>query len=142
MLRFVFDLDIPLVGGRVPFHRTAFELVKRCSGAVIPEGLLKDQIDRLVARAFRDLRSDEVLNFSVAVTVMRVQRKWRARMRAAKMRRTKETRADRAAAPDHADVVAARGALLKRAALDRRVRGWWWLGGVDGGQGAPRRGKS
>lgn len=44
VLRFVFDLDIPLVMGRVPFHKTAFELVRRCSGAQIPEGALKDQV--------------------------------------------------------------------------------------------------
>jgi hypothetical protein len=50
------------------------------------------QIDKLVSRAFRNLKADEVLNFSVAVTVMRVQRKWRARMRAAKMKRKKEVR--------------------------------------------------
>lgn len=43
-----------------------------------------------MTRAFRNLKADEVLNFSVAVTVMRVQRKWRARMRAAKMKRKKE----------------------------------------------------
>lgn len=145
VLRFVFDLDIPLVAGRVPFHRTAFELVKRCSGAVIPDGLLKDQIDRLVSRAFRGMRSDEVLNFSVAVTVMRVQRKWRARMRAAKLKRTKETRADRAHAPDYADVVAARDALLRRAVLDRRAGNRRWRpaavvvagdgGGGEGGSG-------
>jgi hypothetical protein len=48
------------------------------------------QIDRLVSRAFRNLKADEVLNFSVAVTVMRVQRKWRARMRAAKLKRKRE----------------------------------------------------
>lgn len=48
------------------------------------------QINKLVSRAFRNLKADEVLNFSVAVTVMRVQRKWRARMRAAKMKRKKE----------------------------------------------------
>lgn len=36
--RFVYDLDIPLVNGRVPFHKTAFELVKRCSQAGLPEG--------------------------------------------------------------------------------------------------------
>ncbi len=29
VLRFVFDLDIPLVAGRVPFHRTVYELVRR-----------------------------------------------------------------------------------------------------------------
>jgi hypothetical protein len=133
VLRFVFDLDIPLLNGRVPFHRTAYELVRRCSGAEIPQGILKDQvrqelgrhacgcrhagglrfdchgsapsalhvcphptpaqIDRLVSRAFKNLKADEVLNFSVAVTVMRVQRKWRARMRAAKLKRKREVRA-------------------------------------------------
>lgn len=36
--RFVYDLDIPLVNGRVPFHKTAFELVKRVSMSNIPEG--------------------------------------------------------------------------------------------------------
>jgi hypothetical protein len=50
------------------------------------------QINKLVTRAFRNLKADEVLNFSVAVTVMRVQRKWRARMRTAKMKRKKEVR--------------------------------------------------
>jgi hypothetical protein len=54
------------------------------------------QINKLVTRAFRNLKADEVLNFSVAVTVMRVQRKWRARMRAAKMKRKKEVRAQAA----------------------------------------------
>lgn len=54
--------------------------------------LLLPQIDRLVSRAFRNLKADEVLNFSVAVTVMRVQRKWRARMRAAKLKRKREVR--------------------------------------------------
>ncbi len=32
VLRFVFNLDIPLVAGRVPFHRTVYELVRRCVG--------------------------------------------------------------------------------------------------------------
>lgn len=44
VLRFVFDLDIPLLNGRVPFQRTAYELVRRCSSAEIPEGILKDQV--------------------------------------------------------------------------------------------------
>lgn len=38
VLRFVYDLDIPLVDGRVPFRKTAFELVKRISKADMPEG--------------------------------------------------------------------------------------------------------
>lgn len=65
----------------------------RCSGAEKPEGVCAIhalQIDRLVTRAFKNLKADEVLNFSVAVTVMRVQRKWRARMRAAKLKRKRE----------------------------------------------------
>ncbi|KAF8072369.1 NaCP60E [Scenedesmus sp. PABB004] len=126
VLRFVFDLDIPLLGGRVPFQRTAYELVRRCSGAEIPEGILKDQIDRLVFRAFRGLKADEVLNFSVAVTVMRVQRKWRARMRAAKLKRKREFRAERGVAPEYADVVAGRDAVMKAALLRRQAGDLRW----------------
>lgn len=44
VLRFVFDLDIPLMNGRVPFHRTSYELVRRCCGTDFPEGLLKEQV--------------------------------------------------------------------------------------------------
>lgn len=74
--RFVYDLDIPLVNGRVPFHKTAFELVKRCSQAAMPEGAIKEQIDRLVDKFFRELNEqDEMLNFSVAITVMKVGRR-------------------------------------------------------------------
>ncbi|KAI8464917.1 MAG: Ion transport protein-domain-containing protein [Monoraphidium minutum] len=131
VLRFVFDLDIPLVQGRVPFHRTVFELVKRCSGTQIPEGLLKDQIDRLVARAFKGMRSDEVLNFSVAVTVMRVQRKWRARMRAAKLKRKKETRAERGVVPTYADIVAARDTVLRQAIAARQEGDRRWRPAAD-----------
>ena len=42
---------------------------------------MKLQIDRMIAKFFAGLPNDEQLNFSVAVTVMKVQRKWRARMR-------------------------------------------------------------
>jgi hypothetical protein len=45
----------------------------RCSAAEIPEGALKQQLDGLVACAFRSLAADDVLNFCTAVTVMRVQ---------------------------------------------------------------------
>lgn len=40
VLRFVFNLDIPLVNGRVPFHRTVYELVRNVSETQIPEVLL------------------------------------------------------------------------------------------------------
>eukprot|EP00198_Chlamydomonas_reinhardtii_P001158 XP_001690493.1 voltage-gated Ca2+ channel, alpha subunit [Chlamydomonas reinhardtii] len=105
VLRFVYDLDIPLVNGRVPFHKTAFELVKRCSQATMPEGAIKEQIDRLVDKFFHELTAqDEMLNFSVAITVMKVQRKWRTRMRAAKLRRKNQWRKDRRDAPSYFDV--------------------------------------
>lgn len=38
VLRFVYSLDIPLVNLKVPFYRTLYELVRRCSAARIPEG--------------------------------------------------------------------------------------------------------
>eukprot|EP00798_Chlamydomonas_sp_ICE-L_P015920 gene15920-22054_t len=95
VLRFVYDLDIPLVKGKVPFHKTAFELVKRVSQSNIPEGALKEALDKLVERFFKNLHNDEIFNFSVAVVAGKVQRKWRARMRAAKLRRKKEWRVTR-----------------------------------------------
>lgn len=51
----MYDLDIPLVMGRVPFHRTAFELVRRSSQADIPDGALKTQIEALIDKFFKDL---------------------------------------------------------------------------------------
>lgn len=48
------------------------------------QGEMKLQIDRMIAKFFSSLPVDEQLNFSVAVTVMSVQRKWRQRMKAHK----------------------------------------------------------
>lgn len=49
------------------------------------QGEMKLQIDRMIAKFFSSLPVDEQLNFSVAVTVMSVQRKWRQRMKAHKV---------------------------------------------------------
>ncbi|GIL57898.1 hypothetical protein Vafri_13128 [Volvox africanus] len=115
VLRFVYDLDIPLVNARVPFHKTAFELVKRCSQATMPEGAIKEQIDRLVNKFFRELPTqDEMLNFSVAITVMKVQRKWRTRMRAAKLMRKKRWREGRQAAPEYPEVYSNKALVAER----------------------------
>ena len=46
---------------------------------------MKLQIDRMIAKFFSSLPVDEQLNFSVAVTVMSVQRKWRHCMKAHKV---------------------------------------------------------
>lgn len=51
------------------------------------QGEMKLQIDRMIAKFFSSLPVDEQLNFSVAVTVMSVQRKWRQRMKAHKVDR-------------------------------------------------------
>ncbi|GLI63280.1 hypothetical protein VaNZ11_006186 [Volvox africanus] len=115
VLRFVYDLDIPLVNARVPFHKTAFELVKRCSQATMPEGAIKEHMDRLVNKFFRELPTqDEMLNFSVAITVMKVQRKWRTRMRAAKLMRKKRWRQDRQAAPEYPEIHSNKALLAEK----------------------------
>ena len=45
------SLDIPLDDrGLVPFHRTAYDLVVRCTAAEIPEGELKRRLDRMIRR--------------------------------------------------------------------------------------------
>ena len=49
------------------------------------QGEMKLQIDRMIAKFFSSLPVDEQLNFSVAVTVMSVQRQWRQRMKAHKV---------------------------------------------------------
>lgn len=59
-------------------------------------GALKEQIEQLVEKFFRDLNKDnEQMNFSAAVSVMLIQRKWRTRMRAHRLRRMKEWRKTR-----------------------------------------------
>lgn len=66
-------------------------LGKLLTGPLLPwpaQGEMKLQIDRMIAKFFSGLPADEQLNFSVAVTVMKVQRKWRARMRTLRVRPT------------------------------------------------------
>lgn len=80
-MRFVFSLDIPLdEQGLVPFHRTVCELVLRASQEEIPEGELKRKLDRMVRRFLNrhaPKQQEEMMSFQVAITVMRIQRKWR-----------------------------------------------------------------
>ncbi|GMH39581.1 hypothetical protein BSKO_07479 [Bryopsis sp. KO-2023] len=95
VLKFVYDLDIPLIDGRVPFHRTAYELVRRCSETLMPQGEIKNQLDRLIEKFFNDLPLDAPLNFSSAVMVPRIERKWRARFQTKKLRRRNDFRKTR-----------------------------------------------
>jgi hypothetical protein len=58
-----------------------------------PPGLLKEQIDTLVARFFAGFEGlDQEINFTAAVSTAMIQRKWRARSRAHKLKRKKVRR--------------------------------------------------
>eukprot|EP00951_Prasinocladus_malaysianus_P050345 scaffold679489_cov39-Prasinocladus_malaysianus.AAC.1 len=64
LVKFVSSLDIPLENGRVPFQRTLFELIRRVSETEIPEGQMKDGIDRMVSTAFAGMENeDELMSF-------------------------------------------------------------------------------
>ena len=104
VLRFVYDLDIPVIDGRVPFHRTAYELVRRCCETVMPQGEIKNQLDKLVEKFFNDLPVDDPLNFSTAVLVPRLERRWRARLNAKKVRRRLEARRERMTLPSAEEI--------------------------------------
>lgn len=112
VLSFVLELDIPVVNMQVPFHRTLYELVRRCSGTEIPEGMLRDEVDALLSANFKRLGRD-YMNFSVAVIVMRMARKWRARTLGMKFLRKREQRVARLGAPDFDEVAAQRDQLLR-----------------------------
>ncbi len=96
------------------------------SPLLLSPGAIKEQIDRLVDKFFHDLAAqDEMLNFSVAITVMKVQRKWRTRMRAAKLRRKKQWRHDREDAPLYPELVHGKALIVDR---------WDWVGLVGPGR--------
>ena len=85
--------------------------------------LALSQIDKLVKKHFKGLKSDEILNFSVAITVMRVQRKWRSRIRAATLKRKQEERQARFAPPAWGAVVEGWKGIMSQAIKAREVRG-------------------
>lgn len=105
VLRFVYELDIPIIDGRVPFHRTVYELVRRCSETTMPQGQIKNQLDKLIEKFFNDLPVDDPLNFSTAVLVPRLERRWRARLNAKKVRRRLQTRAERRDLPNPEQII-------------------------------------
>ncbi len=92
-------------------------------------GALKEQIDRLVEKFCETMTNGDALNFRAAVSVGRVQRKWQARTRAAKLMRKKEWRRARAQAPDYSKVCEDRAHLIAAFDLLKLVRG----GGVVAG---------
>ncbi|CAG9463932.1 unnamed protein product [Pedinophyceae sp. YPF-701] len=98
VIAFVLELDIPLdQNGHVPFKRALYELVKKVSFIDIPEGQVKSQIDRLFKKFFHSQETEEHMNFSAYVTVLRVQRRWRLMLRARKLRQRLERRQQRMA---------------------------------------------
>ena len=97
LVRFVSMLDIPLNEvGRVPFHRTLYELVRRVSETSLPDGNMKESLDMMVEEAFEEMNNDdELMSFNIAIIVMRVQRKWRAVVRSRKVERGLQQRIQR-----------------------------------------------
>ena len=66
VLKFVFNLDIPLVNGRVPFHRTVYELVRNVSETQIPEV----NVHTVTSALQRRLHTLKVQSFSIAIVSM------------------------------------------------------------------------
>lgn len=116
LVRFVANLDIPLEAGRVPFQRTAFELVRRVSEAEIPEGNMKDGLTRMISKAFQGAPEDDLMSFNVAMIVMRIQRKWRATVRSNKVKNRLAIRANRCKElPSFSELMVAKPALVAEA---------------------------
>ena len=53
---------------------------------------MSKQIEKLTHHFFKNLQPEEMLNFSTAVVVMKVQKRWRARTRAIRLRRRRAWR--------------------------------------------------
>uniref|UniRef100_A0A061RPV3 Voltage-dependent calcium channel L type alpha-1D n=1 Tax=Tetraselmis sp. GSL018 TaxID=582737 RepID=A0A061RPV3_9CHLO len=136
LLRFVASLDIPLENGRVPFHRTLFELVRRVSETEIPEGQMKDGIENMVKNAFGNQMHDDMMTFNMAMIVMRLQRKWRANVRSNKIKASRARRRARM------DGLVSFEELLKRKdeyadeIMDARMDGQPWVFDDSAGMGS------
>ena len=81
VVHFIKSLSVPLTpDGRVPFRRTAFELVRRVSECDMPPGEMRDRIEYSIRKAFPDIWEPipDELSWSALMCVIRVQRHWRA----------------------------------------------------------------
>lgn len=90
VVHFITSLNVPLdKNGRVPFKRTAFELVRRVCETDMPPGDMRDGLQRAVRRQFPDLWDPipPEMSWQALMCVVRVQRHWRARV--AKRKRIK-----------------------------------------------------
>ena len=81
VVHFIKSLNVPLtLDGRVPFRRTAFELVRRVSECDMPPGEMRDRIEYSIRKAFPDIWEPipDELSWALLMVVIRVQRHWRA----------------------------------------------------------------
>ena len=79
-VHFIKALNVPLSKeGRVPFRRTAFELVRRVCECDMPPGEMRDKIEYGIRKAFPDIWEPipDELSWSALMCVIRVQRHWR-----------------------------------------------------------------
>ena len=79
-VHFIKALNVPLSKeGRVPFRRTAFELVRRVCECDMPPGEMRDRIEYGIRKAFPDIWEPipDELSWSALMCVIRVQRHWR-----------------------------------------------------------------
>ena len=79
-VHFIKALNVPLSKeGRVPFRRTAFELVRRVCECDMPPGEMRDRIEYGIRKAFPDIWEPipDELSWSARMCVIRVQRHWR-----------------------------------------------------------------
>lgn len=80
VVHFIKSLNLPLtLEGRVPFRRTAFELVRRVSECDMPPGEMRDRIEYSIRKAFPDIWEPipDELSWAALMCVIRVQRHWR-----------------------------------------------------------------
>eukprot|EP00892_Ulva_mutabilis_P003109 jgi/Ulvmu1/1279/UM011_0003.1 len=81
-------VNIPLVNGRLPFARTTYELVRSYMQEDLPPGEIREQLHALVNRNFGGTESlEESMTASGSLTVLRLQLRWRLRMRIAAVQR-------------------------------------------------------
>lgn len=99
-VHFIKSLNVPLTSDcRVPFRRTAFELVRRVCECDMPPGEMRDRIEYGIRKAFPDIwvPIPDELSWSALMCVIRVQRHWRE-LTANRLRRRLRAEAEAAAA--------------------------------------------
>lgn len=84
----------------------------------MPQGEIKNQLDKLIEKFFNDLPVDATLNFSTAVLAPRLERRWRAKLHTQKIKRRTQTKQERFQPPSRDEIFANSDAFLKARTMD------------------------